>query len=58
MGTAVWCNYFYGRVFASTVLVVLTPLAGLAYFFSMMFTPMFELQPIVPPASSRNCGWL
>ena len=46
VGTAVWCNYFYGRVFASTVLVVLTPLAGLAYFFSLMFTPMFELQPI------------
>lgn len=46
MGTAVWCNYFYGKVFASTVIVTLTPLAGLAYFFSMMFTPMFELQPI------------
>lgn len=45
-GTAVWCNYFYGRVFASTVVVTLTPLAGLAYLFSMMFTAEFSLQPI------------
>jgi ABC-type transport system involved in multi-copper enzyme maturation permease subunit len=45
-GTAVWCNYFYGRVFASTVVVALTPLAALAYLFSMMFTAEFSLQPI------------
>lgn len=46
VGTAVWCNYFYGKVFASTVLIVLTPLAALAYLFSMMFTAEFKLQPI------------
>lgn len=46
VGAAVWCNYFYGKVFASTVIVVLTPLAGLAYLFSMMFDAMFTPQPI------------
>ncbi len=45
-GTAVWCNYFYGKVFASTIIVMLTPLAGLAYLFSMMFDATFTLQPI------------
>lgn len=46
VGAAVWCNFFYGKVFASTVLVILTPLAALAYLFSMMFTAEFKLQPI------------
>ncbi len=46
LGVAVWCNYFYGRVFASTVIAITTPLAALAYLFSMMFKPNFALQPL------------
>ncbi|MCI0364170.1 MAG: ABC transporter permease [Phycisphaerales bacterium] len=46
VGTAIWCNYFYNKVFSSTVIGVTTPLAGAAYFFSMMFRPDFSLQPI------------
>lgn len=44
IGTAIWCNYFYGRVFASTVLCITTPLALLAYILSMMFTADFTPQ--------------
>ncbi len=46
VGTAVWCNYFYNKVFSSTVLCVMTPLAALAYVFSLMFAPDFAPQPI------------
>lgn len=46
IGTGVWVNYFYGKVFASTVLVLLTPLLALAYVFSLMFQPDFTPQPI------------
>ena len=46
VGTAVWCNYFYGKVFASMVLAVVTPLAGLAYFLSLLFDHDFARQPI------------
>lgn len=46
LGVGVWCNYFYNRVFSSTVICVTTPLAGLAYLFSMMFRPDFSMQPI------------
>jgi len=46
LGVAVWCNYFYGKVFASTAICTTTPLAGLAYLFSMMFRPDFSSQPI------------
>jgi ABC-2 type transport system permease protein len=42
----VWCNYFYNKVFSSTVICVTTPLAGIAYLFSMMFRPDFSMQPI------------
>ena len=43
----VWCNYFYNRVFASTVICVATPLAGLAYFLSLLFDAHFEPTSIV-----------
>lgn len=43
---AIWSNYFYGKVFASTLVCFLTPLAGLAYLFSMMFGPDFRLESI------------
>jgi ABC-2 type transport system permease protein len=45
-GVAVWCNYFYGKVFASTAIAVTTPLAAIAYLLSMMFGPDFASQPI------------
>lgn len=40
---SVWCNYFYGKVFASTMILTITPLAGLAYLLSLFFTPHFGL---------------
>ena len=46
VGTGIWCNYFYGKVFSSTVICVTTPLAALAYVFSMMFKADFTLQPM------------
>ncbi len=45
VGVAVWCNYFYGKVFTSTVLCVTTPLAALAYLMAMMFKHDFTLLP-------------
>jgi ABC-type transport system involved in multi-copper enzyme maturation permease subunit len=41
---AVWCNYFYEMVFASTMLCVATPLIALAYFLSLMFKHDFTPQ--------------
>jgi ABC-2 type transport system permease protein len=46
VGVGVWCNFFYGRVFASTVICVLTPLVALAYLLSLLFKPNFEPRPI------------
>ena len=45
IGVGVWCNYFYNWVFTSTVIVVTTPLVGLAYILSMRFDENFGLQP-------------
>ena len=42
----IWCNYFYDKVFSSTVIAVTTPLAAVAWFLSMMFDNDFGLQPI------------
>ena len=44
LAAAVWCNYFYNMVFASTVLCITTPLMALAYIASMMFRPDFTTQ--------------
>lgn len=44
--SAVWCNFFYNKVFASSVICFMTPLLGLAYFFSLMFSHDFTPQPI------------
>jgi len=38
---SVWCNYFYGKVFSSTLVVTATPLAALAYVLSLLFEPDF-----------------
>ena len=46
IGAALWCNYFYGKVFSSSVICLVTPLAGLAYLFSLMFDTAFAVQPI------------
>ena len=46
VGVAVWCNYFYSKVFASMVLTVVTPLAGLAYLLSLIFDHDFARQSI------------
>ncbi|MCZ6811597.1 MAG: hypothetical protein O7D97_06285 [Planctomycetota bacterium] len=46
LAAGVWCNYFYGRVFSSTVIVLTTILAALAYLLSLMFDQSFSLQPI------------
>ncbi|TVQ52379.1 MAG: hypothetical protein EA377_10355 [Phycisphaerales bacterium] len=43
---ATWCNYFYNKVFASTVVCFTTPLVALAYLLSMMFRHDFTPQPI------------
>ncbi len=46
IAAALWCNYFYGKVFSSTVICLVTALAGLAYLFSLMFDTGFAVQPI------------
>ncbi|UCD75131.1 MAG: hypothetical protein JSV91_15275 [Phycisphaerales bacterium] len=46
LAVGIWCNYFYGKVFSSTVIVVTTPLAGLAYLLSLNFRFDFAVQPI------------
>ncbi len=43
---ATWCNYFYNKVFASTVVCFTTPLVALAYLLSMMFRHDFSVQPM------------
>lgn len=37
VAVSVWCNYFYGKVFASTMVMTATPLAALAYLLSLLF---------------------
>ncbi len=44
VGAGLWCNYFYGKVFSSTVIVLTTPLAGLAYFLALNFDHAFNMQ--------------
>ena len=56
LGAGVWCNYFYDKVFSSTVIALLTPLAGLAYFLALMFDHGFALQPL--GASWNGQLWL
>jgi hypothetical protein len=46
LGASIWCNYFYGRVFASTVVAITTPLAAVAYFLSLLFDHDFNRQAI------------
>jgi len=46
VGTAIWCNYFYGKVFSSTAIVVTTPLLALAYLFTLFFDHDFRPQDL------------
>ncbi len=52
----VWCNYFYNRVFGSTVICVTTPLLGVAYFLCLLFNKSFEPQSMT--VSFRPELWL
>ncbi len=46
IAVGVWSNYFYGKVYTSTVIVTATPLAGLAWLLCLMFSPDFSTRPI------------
>lgn len=39
VGGATWANYFYGKSFASSALILTTPLAALAYVLAILFGP-------------------
>ena len=41
---AIWANYFYSKVFASSLICISTPLLLLAYLLSLMFNHDFEVQ--------------
>ncbi|MBL9149670.1 MAG: ABC transporter permease [Phycisphaerae bacterium] len=41
IGSATWMNYFYGKSFASSALLITTPAAGIAYLLAMLFSPEF-----------------
>ncbi len=56
VAVGIWCNFFYGRVFTSTVICTITPLAGLAYLFSLMFDPHFA--PRAMSASFEPNIWM
>jgi ABC-type transport system involved in multi-copper enzyme maturation permease subunit len=43
---AVWCNYFYGNSFTSTVIFVSVPTLVVAYLLSLNFEPDFSTQPM------------
>lgn len=45
VGVATWANYFYERVFTSTVIVITVPLLTVAYFLSLFFDHEFAVQP-------------
>ncbi|MFK7961393.1 MAG: ABC transporter permease [Phycisphaerales bacterium] len=45
-GIAIWCNYFYGLNFVSTIICSTTPLVIIAYVLSLMFRADFSPQPI------------
>jgi hypothetical protein len=53
---ALWCNYFYNMVFASTAIAVTTPLMALAYVLAMMFDAHFTPQAMA--ASFEPNLWL
>jgi len=52
-----WCNYFYGKVFGSTVIVVTTPLLLIAYIFSLMFAHDFSPLNSAEIAGNMQLQW-
>ncbi|MCH2136964.1 MAG: hypothetical protein MK101_10360 [Phycisphaerales bacterium] len=46
LAVAVWCNYFYGMVFTSTTLFVVTPLLLIAWLLALNFKADFSPQPM------------
>lgn len=55
-GIAVWCNYFYGKVFSSTLLFAAVPILLVAYFLSMLFKADFAGDSLA--AGFRGDIWL
>ena len=53
---AVWCNYFYGMAFTSTVIFMSVPVLLVAYFLSLNFEPDFGRQPMLE--SFKGNTWL
>jgi len=45
VGAATWANFFYGRNFAASCVVMLTPLSLLAYVLAMLFDHGWKPQP-------------
>lgn len=56
LAIGVWCNYFYGKVFASSVLFAATPLLIVGYVLSMLFKPDFAADSIA--TAFRGDLWL
>lgn len=56
LGIGVWCNFFYNKVFSSTVIITTTPLAALAYLLSLLFSPDFTFQS--PAVAFKPYIWL
>lgn len=42
VATGAWCNYFYGKVFGSTVLLAAVPMLAIGYVLSLFFKPDFS----------------
>ncbi|MFO0874803.1 MAG: ABC-2 transporter permease [Phycisphaerales bacterium] len=56
LAVGVWCNYFYGKVFSSTVLFAATPLLIVGYVLSMLFKADFSADTIA--RAFRGDLWL
>jgi len=44
LGIGIWCNYFYGKAFGSTVLFAALPLLAVAYALSLLFKHNFAAE--------------
>ena len=57
LAVGVWCNYFYGTVFSSTVIAVTTPLAGAG----LPAVPHVRSRLLAaadrPRRSTASCSW-
>lgn len=56
IAAAVWCNYFYGMVFTSTVLFLAGPLLAIAYLLSLNFEADFSTRDMA--LSFKGNIWL